>query len=165
MRIAGIDCGLSGGIACVETSSPFDTPKLIAAMALPVAGEGPKRRIDVSALKGWLRLYRPSVAFVERSQAMPQQGSSSGFIYGRATGSIEATVLCCDISLEIIEASAWKRRFTLKGKDKEGSRQRALMMFPEHSQSFARKKDHNVAEAVLIAVFGSCFDGGFKTRK
>lgn len=154
MKIVGIDCGLSGGIGCLEGNTPFDVPRLVAAMALPTAGEGPKRRIDASALKGWLRLYKPQVAFVERAQAMPKQGSSSGFIYGRATGYIEATILCCDIRLEIIEASAWKRRFNLKGGDKEGSRQKVLMMFPEHSQVFERKNSHNIAEAVLIGAFG-----------
>jgi len=155
MRVLGVDPGLNGGMSIIETSAPFDLARIVAAGLLPTAGEDAKRRIDASALHGWLQTHRPSVAFIERAQAMPKQGSSSGFIYGRAVGALEATILCSGIRLEVIESRAWKQRFNLGGGDKEGSRQKALMMFPEQASLFARKKDHQVAEATLIAMFGA----------
>jgi hypothetical protein len=41
--------------------------------------------------------YKPQHAYIERAQAMPKQGASSGFKYGRAVGAIEATLACCEI--------------------------------------------------------------------
>ena len=45
----------------------------------------------------------------------------------------------------------------LKGKDKEGSRQKALELFPHAQHLLARKKDHQRAEAMLIDYFGAWF--------
>lgn len=168
MRILGIDPGITGGAAVVETSSPFDVPRLIAAIDLPTSGGAAKRRIEVPALLAWVRQNNAQAAFIERAQAMPKQGSSSGFLYGRAVGAIEAVIQCAGVPLHIIEASAWKKRFNLKGPmsggSKEDSRQRAILMFPEQAAVLARKKDHQRAEAALIAVYGSeiIINGGKK---
>jgi hypothetical protein len=32
---------------------------------------------------------------IERAQAMPKQGASSGFKYGRAVGALEGVITCC----------------------------------------------------------------------
>lgn len=48
--------------------------------------------------------------------------------------------------------AVWKRRLGLSGKDKEASRLRALKLFP-HCKDILRKRDHNRAEALLIAHF------------
>ena len=88
---------------------------------------------------------------------MPRQGASSGYKFGRSVGALEATVALCNVPLEIIEPSVWKRALRLKGKDKEGSRQKALELFPHAQHLLARKKDHQRAEAMLIAYFGAWF--------
>jgi crossover junction endodeoxyribonuclease RuvC len=84
---------------------------------------------------------------IERAQAMPKQGASSGFKYGRAVGAIEAVIACCEIPMAIIEPTAWKKFHHLRGSDKEASRQRALQLFPQAHALLARKKDHGRAEA------------------
>ena len=58
------------------------------------------------------------------------------------------------VPLTIVEPSAWKKFHSLRGKDKEGARLRALMLFPTGAEVFARKKDHGRVEAALIALFG-----------
>jgi crossover junction endodeoxyribonuclease RuvC len=55
----------------------------------------------------------------------------------------------------LVEATAWKKFHSLRGKDKELSRQRALMLFPSAHALLARKKDHGKAEAALIGLFGA----------
>jgi crossover junction endodeoxyribonuclease RuvC len=60
---------------------------------------------------------------------------------------------------EMIEASAWKRFFHLHAGDKEGSRQLALQRFPSAHALLARRKDHNKAESMLIALFASARAG------
>ena len=52
----------------------------------------------------------------------------------------------------LVEASVWKRRLHLPGKDKEAARQKALQLFPSQHALLARKKDHGRAEAALIVV-------------
>ena len=84
----------------------------------------------------------PSVAYVERSQAYPAQGTSSIFSYGRATGAIETVITLCRIPFVLVEAGVWKRKLHLPGKDKEASRQKALQLFPAKHALLSRMKDH-----------------------
>ena len=53
--------------------------------------------------------HKPIRALIERAQAMPKQGASSGFKYGRAVGAIEAVITLCEIPVTIVEPSVWKR--------------------------------------------------------
>jgi crossover junction endodeoxyribonuclease RuvC len=89
---------------------------------------------------------------IERAQAMPKQGASSGFKFGRAVRGIEATVAGCGIPLTILEPRVWKQFHRLRGDEKEVSRQRALQLFPDAHALFTHKKDHGRAEAALIAL-------------
>ena len=130
-------------------------PQLVDAIDIPVTGVGAKERVDVLAIRSWLAQHTPQHAFIERAQAMPKQGASSGFKYGRAVGAIEAVIACCAIPMTIVEPSIWKRFHQLRGGDKEGGRQRALQLFPAAHASPARKKDHGRAEAALIALAGA----------
>jgi len=83
---------------------------------------------------------------------MPKQNVASTFKYARAVGSLETVVACSDIPYSIIEPAVWKKLHHLPGKDKEAARQRALQLFPAAHALFARKKDHQRAEAALIAL-------------
>lgn len=153
MRVLGVDPGLSGA-AAILTAAPNFRPVFTAVIDMPTVGELWKRRVDVMALISFIADHAPDTAVIERAQAMPDQGASSGFIYGRAVGAVEACILGLSIPLTVIEPTAWKKFHGLKGSVKEDSRQRAVMRFPTNSQPFARKKDHNRAEAVLIAEYG-----------
>lgn len=151
MKVLGIDPGLSGGLAFIEAGS--HRPFLLHACDVPVAGEGAKRRVVASIVIALIQKYAPDHAFIERAQAMPDQGASSGFNYGRAVGALEASVEGMQIPLTIIESTAWKKFHGLIKREKEDSRQRALMLFPG-SLAFQRKMDHNRAESALIAYYG-----------
>jgi crossover junction endodeoxyribonuclease RuvC len=129
-------------------------PQLVDAIDIPVAGVSAKERVDVLAIRTWIARHTPHHALIERAQAMPKQGASSGFKYGRAVGAIEAVISCCAIPLTIIEPSMWKKFHQLRGGDKEAARQRALQLFPAAHALLARKMDHGRAEAALIALYG-----------
>jgi len=159
-KVLGIDPGaVSGGLAIVEINNGA-APQLVDAISLPVIGVKAKQRIDVLALRDWIQQHRPDCAYVERGQAMPRQGASSGFKFGRGCGAVEATIQLLEIPLTIIEASAWKRKFHLRGGDKESGRQLAIQLFPTSHTLFARKLDHGRAEAALIALFGASIQPG-----
>jgi Holliday junction resolvasome RuvABC endonuclease subunit len=154
VKILGVDPGVYGGLAIV-TINDGAAPQLVDAIDIPVTGVGAKERVDAIALRTWITAHQPQHALIERGQAMPKQGASSGFKYGRAVGSIESVIACCEIPLTIVEPSMWKKFHQLRGGDKEAGRQRALQLFPAAHAMLARKKDHGRAEAALIALAGA----------
>ena len=88
VQILGIDSGIRGGRAVVAVEDGA-APRLVAAIDIPVIGTGAKERVDVAAIRNFIEQHKPIRALIERAQAMPKQGSSSGFKYGRAVGAIE----------------------------------------------------------------------------
>jgi crossover junction endodeoxyribonuclease RuvC len=152
--IVGVDPGVRGGLAVI-TVDDGAAPRLIDAIDIPVTGTGAKERVDAIALRAWIATHKPQHAYIERAQAMPKQGVSSGFKYGRAVGAIEATLACCEIPMTLIEPSAWKKFHHLRGRDKEGGRQRALQLFPAQHTLLALKRWHGRAESALIALYGA----------
>jgi crossover junction endodeoxyribonuclease RuvC len=149
--ILGIDPGLSGGIAVLDSYYRAT----IDAIDIPTHGEGAKRRVDAAAVMRFIRIWEPDIAFIERAGSMPGQGVASSFNYGRAAGALEAAVACAGIPITMVEASVWKRALGLPGgkANKEMARQRAIQLFPSAS-CFVRMKDHGRAEAALIAYYG-----------
>lgn len=154
MIVLGIDPGLSGGLAIVS-GMPGERARLLDAIDVPTSGEKAKRRVVAAKVIAFIMKHKPDYAFIERAQAMPDQGASSGFIYGRAVGALEACAEGCQVSLDVIESTAWKKAHGLIKTGKEDSRARALRLFSaDADRFFDRKKDHNRAEAALIALYG-----------
>jgi crossover junction endodeoxyribonuclease RuvC len=148
-RYLGVDPGLSGALAIVETVN--DIPMLVDATDMPCTGSGTKARVDVIAAAEWIAKHAPSTAYIERAQAFPGRGARSGFVYGRSVGS---SIELSSHSTAFLTASSkpqWKRRLHLN-KDKEAARQRALQLFPSQHALLARMKDHGRAETALIVV-------------
>ena len=154
VKFLGVDPGIRGGLAIIAIDANSTAPRLVDTIDIPVTGVGAKERVDVLAIRKWIAQHAPQHALIERAQAMPKQGASSGFKYGRAVGAIEAVITCCAIPLTIIEPTAWKKFHALRGGDKEVGRQRALQLFPAAHALLARKKDHGRADAALIALAG-----------
>jgi crossover junction endodeoxyribonuclease RuvC len=154
--ILGVDPGIHGGLAIVHAVIHANTATVLLhdAVDIPTVGTGAGERVDVTAVCTWIGQHRPTMALIERAQALPAQGASSGFKYGRAVGALEAAIVTCEVPIEIIEPATWKRFFRLPGKDKERSRQRAIQLFPAAHAMLARKRDHGRAEAALIALYG-----------
>ena len=152
--LLGVDPGIHGGLAIVAVEDGA-APRLVKAIDIPVIGTGAKERVDVAALRNFIDRHKPIQALIERAQAMPKQGSSSGFKYGRAVGASEAAIVMCMVPVEFVEPSGWKKFFRLPGKDKEAARQQALQQFPAAHAALARKMDHGRAEASLIALYGA----------
>jgi crossover junction endodeoxyribonuclease RuvC len=152
MKVLGIDPGIRGGLAIVMVTN--DIAMLVAAIDIPTVGAGAKERVNVLAVQEFILSHGQSFAFIEHAQAMPKQGASSGFKYGRSVGQLEAVITLCGIPIEIISPGIWKRGLRLLGGEKELSRQRALEMFPSAHGFLSRRKDHGRAEAALIALYG-----------
>jgi crossover junction endodeoxyribonuclease RuvC len=93
--------------------------------------------------------YRAFLA-LEQQQAMPKQGVSSTFQIGRGYGAWEALCWATTPDFVIVSPRKWKKALGLTS-DKEKSREKAIKLFPNLENMLKRKKDHNRAEALLLA--------------
>lgn len=149
MIYIGIDPGLGGGIGAVD-----DNGRFVCCESMPVLTEGNSKSIDARA--AWLLVgdinsmssYNAKVA-IEKVGAMPGQGVTSMFNFGRSYGAIIGVVSTFLIPRHDVPPQVWKRHHGLIGKDKEASRGLAVKLFP--AANLSKKKDHGMAEALLIA--------------
>ena len=70
-RYLGVDCGLSGTLAIVETIN--GVPALIDAVDMPSTGTGAKARVDIIAAAPWIAKLARSTAYIERAQVFPDR--------------------------------------------------------------------------------------------
>lgn len=146
----GIDVGANGAIAV------FENGKLIAVHDMPTKtieiDKRKKKRVDADALND-LFDFHVEMATIERVAAMPNQGVSSMFAFGQAAGIVEGVIATVTNNVKYVRPQSWKKYFNL-GKDKDASRNMAMMLWPDKSDWFKRKKDDGRAEAALIGLWG-----------
>lgn len=156
MRVFAIDPGLGGGWAVVIDGRPEVCGDM------PVAGDGPRRRMLAGVLAEAMRRAAPDLCVIERANAMPKQGVSSTFRFGMSFGAAIAVPSILGVPFELVMPQVWKQHFKLRGLDKEASRQRALDLAPWLSSSLDRKRDEGRAEAVLIGIYAEITWGSQK---
>lgn len=158
--IIGIDPGLSGAIALITDG------RLICVEGMPTVMAKKKSRVDVRLLRGLLLgldgFDNVSPVYLEQVNAMPMQGVSSAFNFGRTYGEIRGVLIALNYEVHDVTPQTWKFNVGLRAvtgattKDrKNASRARAIELFPESAPFFARAKDDGRAEAALIAHYGA----------
>ena len=153
MIILGIDPGLSGALALYNTSDQtvevFDMP------VLELVRNGKKKgEVSAQALANLLAGRGIKAAFLERVNAMPGQGVTSVFSFGRSTGIVEGILAAYDIPTTLVTPQAWQKAVGQRA-GKDGSRERAMQLFPAQADLFQRKKDDGRSDAALIAYYGA----------
>ncbi len=155
MRVLGIDPGLSGALAVMDT---HNRPRLVVT-DIPVYhsahGKGKRAHINVWIMREWLRSEFPiDLAIVEQVGAMPGQGVTSMFRFGQATGICYGLLIGMGVKTFRVTPRVWKKAMGV-GREKDQARQIVTEMYPSNAGEFKRKKDVDRAEATLIAVYGS----------
>jgi hypothetical protein len=85
----------------------------------------------------------------ERMVAPPNVSGMSAFSMGATMATITATLRMADTPYRLVTSNVWKRALEVPA-DKEAARLFAGQLF-QSSEHWQRKKDHNRAEAALIA--------------
>lgn len=147
MTVLGIDPGIIGGWAIVT-----DDGDLVTAGDLPVVGAGAQRMVSAPLIREIITSHQPTEAVIEQVSAMPKQGVSSSFKFGRAVGLVEGVIGGAHLRTTWVTPQRWKKELRLSA-DKEASRQMAIRRWPGKASLFARKMDHGRAEAALIALW------------
>lgn len=148
MIVAGIDPGASGAVAVLSGTATYvvDIPT-----AKTASG---KTRIVPSAVGAHLlALGTPACVWIEDVHAMPGQGVSSMFAFGRSLGVVEGVCGALKLPVRYVQPAVWKRAFGLIGADKDAARTVASQRFPA-LKSLSRKCDVGRADALLIALYG-----------
>ena len=94
--------------------------------------------------------------YIEKVGAMPGQGVTSMFSFGRSYGILLGCAAGLQMQTTVITPQMWMRALNCQ-KGKDGNRQRACEIFPAYAQMFARKKDDGRADAALLAYYGALF--------
>lgn len=153
MIIIGIDPGLSGAIAFYDTVE--QAVEIVDMPVLELVRNGKKKReVSAQALANQLAGRKVNSAFLERVNAMTGQGVTSVFSFGRSTGIVEGVLAAYDIPTTLVTPQAWQKAVNQRA-GKDGSRERAMQLFPAQADLFQRKKDDGRSDAALIAYYGA----------
>ena len=148
--VIGIDPGISGAIAV------FRDGKLESVVDMPTveiaSGKTIKRHISAATLRNILELdmYQFSHVVIEKVGAMPGQGVTSMFNFGRSAGIIEGVVVGLKMPHTYVTPQTWTKAVG-RAAGKDASRMRAMELFPAKADLFKRAKDDGRADACLIA--------------
>ena len=126
---------------------------------MPILSDGPRGRPNVSAplLANIIFNMKAATAYVEFVSARPGEGPTGAFAFGRSRGIVEGILGAAGLPVAFLTPSHWKRLVGIPpGREgaKDFARSEAIRRWPGHAALFARVKDHNRAEASLIAVAG-----------
>ena len=147
-NVMGIDLGLSGAIATLfirdhETViGRIDDMPIVANQICPY--------LLTSLLRKHIS-FSLNCIVIENVHAMPNQGVSSMFKFGRTKGTVEGTLAALGKKYDFIEPRAWKSKMDLIKKPKNASRDLATKLFGS-DQHWPLKKHDGRAEAALIAL-------------
>jgi crossover junction endodeoxyribonuclease RuvC len=149
--VIGIDPGISGAIAV------FEDGVLICVVDMPTlkiaSGKTMKSHISAVSLMDILDGGYPrneAHIVVEKVGAMPGQGVTSMFNFGRSAGIIEGVVAALRMPHTYVTPATWTKAVG-RAAGKDASRMRAMELFPAKADLFKRAKDDGRADAALIA--------------
>jgi crossover junction endodeoxyribonuclease RuvC len=146
--ILGIDPGLSGGLALLYGGA------IIQAAPMPVIKLAGKGEVNLAHLKSLLCEWAPSHAWVEQQQSMPRQGVASSFRTGQNYGTLLGFLQASGTPVTIVRSAVWKRAMGVPA-DKAAAVAVASRLLPSSSHWWPRRGDDGIAEAALLAVYGS----------
>ncbi|HEX6992409.1 MAG TPA: hypothetical protein VF151_11005 [Gemmatimonadales bacterium] len=167
MIVIGIDPGLTGAIACLDHHGEV---RLIADIPVMQRASGKaaiKNQVSPAGLLEVLQICRQDdgaiqlMVLIEKAQPMPgmikgnpkAQRSATTFSLGLSAGLIEGVIAAAGYPHELVHPATWKAKLK-PGKDKEAARAMAIRLYPGAAGQLGRVKDHNRAEALLLAHYG-----------
>lgn len=147
--ILAIDPGAKGALAFFDvracTLEVIDIPTV-------QVKRGQKLKLEISPqmTAAIISARKPLVAVMEKTGAMPGQGVSSMYQFGRSVGMLEGILAALQIPVSYVSPQVWQKDVGSRD-GKDGNRARAAELYPAYAGEFARKKDDGRADAALMA--------------
>lgn len=143
MMILGIDPGKSGGFCLMD-----DDGNVLGKLKQPETDA--ECFFEMSVALDWANDDGHKLtAVIEKVHAMPQQGVTSTFTFGRNFGFLHGVLTALKIPVIEVTPQRWQKELGCMSKgDKNVTKQKAQQLFPDH------KFTHATADATLIAYWG-----------
>jgi len=147
--ILAIDPGAKGALAFFDvracTLEVIDIPTV-------QVKRGQKLKLEMSPqmTAAIISARKPMVAVMEKTGAMPGQGVSSMYQFGRSVGMLEGILAALQIPVSYVSPQVWQKDVGSRD-GKDGNRARAAELYPAYAGEFAHKKDDGRADAALMA--------------
>jgi crossover junction endodeoxyribonuclease RuvC len=126
---------------------------------LPVVEDAAGKRIAGRQLLNLIRGMSPAgeaaLAIIE--DVRPRPGPNTAHTMGSLMGTrraVEAVLDVAGVKVLAVQPSTWKRFFGLLKSEKAQSLEVARTLYPLQAGMLKRQKDHNRAEALLLAHYG-----------
>lgn len=151
MIFVGIDPGITGAVAIIDGGNIVfhDTPTI-----QTKNGKKTKTEFMPSEMADILATQKGCHVFIEKVGAMPGQGVTSMFSFGKGYGIWIGILAALKIPYTFTTPQAWKKHLMQGMKDKDAARIRAQQLYPCATKELSRKKDIGRADALLIAEYG-----------
>lgn len=158
MIVLGIDIGVTGALAAVDSRG---TCSLVDLPTREIPGKRMvRRRIDARWLMELVRQFVPpgevALALIEDVHTMPGRANSpqsqGSLMHSR--GVVETVLELARLDVRAVQPATWKRWYGLIGSEKADGIEKARALYPLAESHLKRKKDHNRADALLLAHFG-----------
>lgn len=148
MIFVGIDPGISGGIAAIDSEGAI---VLLTRMPTMPSNIAKRKMVDPAAMSNMMRTIvhcgvRPHVA-LEQVGSMPRQGVVGTFSFGQAYGTVIGVLGALGMPFQFVTPQKWKGHHSLTA-DKTQSIGLVMRRWPEREW---KKSDDGPAEALLIA--------------
>lgn len=144
----GIDVGEKGGIAIIDENSKIVYLKSMSRENLVNC---------CHIISTWIKENDASiVACVEKVGAMPKQGVTSMFNFGKGAGFIEGVLEMSNIPYQLVPPATWKKAFSLLHKDKKASIEVCKQLFPGVNllpTERCKKESDGLGESILMALY------------
>lgn len=151
----GIDPGINGSIAVIENTGmiEYHVPTPIIKLL--------KNDYDISEMHNELQSIKArfeiEICILEKAQAMPGQGVTGMFNYGKGFGIWLALLTANYIPFMCVHPRVWAN-LLLKGTGLEGKERnyaRAIQLFPQWKPEL--KKERTYADSLLLAEYGRIY--------
>ena len=144
-KFIGIDPGKQGSISVIDLEGSLNV------YPVPVVNDDYDLRAMYTLL---IQNKEGAFAILERAQAMPGQGVSSMFNFGRGYGMWLMALSISEIPFQIVHPRVWTRIMLAgaEGEGKERSFSVARQLFPQWNPKL--KKEYQYSDSILLAEYG-----------
>lgn len=158
-KIIGVDPGSPVTIGVLDTErGPLSTydGEAVAAQIVKSGHKTPSWVNQAALITDILRNEKPDLVVIERVTIRPNESLTAGIPFVGSMFLVEGICSGLGLRCRLVAPSVWKPAMKIKvalQNPKEPARIRALEEWPALASWFARKKDHNRAEALLLALY------------
>lgn len=149
-RILGCDPGLHGAFGLWDDDLDVLVVRDVPVLHVQVGRSENRAVLNDAEIAATIRELCPDHIVIEEVNGVRGQSASASFNFGASFGVLRGCAAALDVPVTFVPPAVWRARLRVR-KGKDGSRLRASQLWPRQAALFSRVKDHDRADACLIA--------------